>query len=256
MSINKSHDEKIIEQFTMQAIPFTKVKGHGNSIDTLIEISNASDDDNVLDIACGPGIVSCEFAKIAKEVIGIDITPAMIEEAKRRQNTNNINNISWEIGSAYNLPFADNSFSLVITRYSFHHFEKPDLVLNEMVRVCKSGGKILVADVEINENNSKLYDYMEKLRDPSHTKALTKGQFQKLFETPQLKNIKITNYGVEISLQDITNASFPEEGNAEKVKNMIIDDIGKNNIGVNARIGNNDIMITIPIGVYCAHCIK
>lgn len=70
----KEHDALIVDQFTKQAVPFTQLKGHLDSVQTLIEWSTVASDDLVLDVACGPGLVACEFAKVARRVTGIDIT--------------------------------------------------------------------------------------------------------------------------------------------------------------------------------------
>ncbi|SDY23818.1 Methyltransferase domain-containing protein [Allochromatium warmingii] len=81
----QEHDAEIVEQFTKQAIPFTELPGHLDSIQMLIEMSKVAGDDLVLDVACGPGLVACEFAKVAQNVTGIDLTEKMIEQAKNRQ---------------------------------------------------------------------------------------------------------------------------------------------------------------------------
>ena len=76
------HDRTIVEQFSQQAIPFAKKPGHSDSMQMLIEMSGVSGEDQVLDVACGPGLVACAFAPHARQVTGIDITPAMIEQAR------------------------------------------------------------------------------------------------------------------------------------------------------------------------------
>ena len=139
----KHHKGKIVEQFSRQAIPFTQVPGHLDSIQILIEMVGVTGKDNVLDVACGPGLVACEFARYAKQVKGVDITPAMIEQAEARQRQLGLKNLNWVLDDVAPLPFVDNSFSLVITRYSFHHFLTPQNSLYEMIRVssrCKSAG--------------------------------------------------------------------------------------------------------------------
>jgi ubiquinone/menaquinone biosynthesis C-methylase UbiE len=77
------HNEQIIDQFTKQAIPFTQNAAHSAeyAVKRLVTLSNVSKKDTVLDVACGSGLVSCELAKIVHHIIGIDITPAMIEQA-------------------------------------------------------------------------------------------------------------------------------------------------------------------------------
>ncbi len=103
--------------------------------------------DTVLDVACGPGIVACELVKFVSHITGIDITPSMIEQAKQMQKERKLDNMSWRIGDILTLPFTDSSFSLLITRYSFHHLLEPQKVLVEMIRVCKLDKRIVIIDV-------------------------------------------------------------------------------------------------------------
>ena len=118
----QEHDAEIIDQFTKQAIPFTQLKFHSDLIQMLIELSKVTSNDLVLDVACGPGLVACEFAKVSRHVTGIDITEKMIEQAKKRQMKLRLTNVSWSIGTVSSLPYDSASFSVVVTRYSFHHF--------------------------------------------------------------------------------------------------------------------------------------
>lgn len=155
---SNDHQATIVEQFSQQAIPFAQVPGHLDSIQLLIELAEVKQTDNILDVACGPGLVACEFAAHCSHVTGIDITPAMIEQAQKRQTEKGLTNLRWSVGEALPLPYADNSFSLVITRYSYHHFLDPRAALAEMIRVCKPSGRVLVADVAIDPDKSAAYD--------------------------------------------------------------------------------------------------
>ena len=78
----------------------------------------------------------------------------MIEEARKRQQSMGLTNMEWRVGDVLPLPFADSSFSAVITRYSFHHFLEPEAVLTEMVRVCQPGGRVAVVDVFMSTPSS------------------------------------------------------------------------------------------------------
>ena len=168
----------IVEQFTKQAVPFSEMPHH-NDEDTnrlVIETAGIGPEDTVLDVACGPGLITCAVARVARHVTGIDITPAMIEEARKRQQSMGLTNMEWRVGDVLPLPFPGSSFSAVITRYSFHHFLEPEAVLTEMVRVCQPGGRVAVVDVFMSTpEQAEAYNRMEKLRDPSHTRALLLG---------------------------------------------------------------------------------
>ena len=252
MGNNQSHQEKIQDQFTKQAIPFANLPGHLSSMEMLIAMSEVKQNDNVLDVACGPGLVACEFAKHAKQVTGIDITEKMILEASKKQATENIYNAKWDIGDVTSLPYANNSFSIVLTRYSFHHFIEIGIVFNEMLRVCKPNGKIMVIDVTIPDDKNEYYNQMEKLRDPSHTKALTPKEFEKLFSDVRLINQKQSSYSVDMELEAQLKASFPNPGDDDKLRILFKNDIGVDKLGVNARLVNNEIYFSYPISIYMA----
>ncbi len=132
----------ILDQFTRQAVPFAEMPAHSNDEANLllIDMAQVGPEDTVLDVACGPGLVGCALAEVARHVTGIDLTPAMIEQAQVRQRSMGLANLTWLVGDAVPLPFPDASFSAVVTRYSFHHFLEPKVVLAEMVRVCRPGG--------------------------------------------------------------------------------------------------------------------
>src|SRR5262245_5477225 len=114
------HWRLILDQFTRQAVPFSEMPDH--SPELIIAAAHVQPDDTVLDVACGPGLITCEFAKVARYVTGIDLTPAMIERARILQQSKGLTNLTWQIGDVLPLPFSDAAFSLVLTRYSFHHF--------------------------------------------------------------------------------------------------------------------------------------
>ena len=94
------HNESIITQFTKQAIPFTQLSEHSNQygLELIVELARPQKGDTVLDVACGPGIVACELANFVSHVTGIDVTPAMIEQAKQIQKEKKLDNLTWKIG--------------------------------------------------------------------------------------------------------------------------------------------------------------
>ncbi|MGJ8655932.1 MAG: class I SAM-dependent methyltransferase [Akkermansiaceae bacterium] len=246
----EEHNRRIQEQFTKQAIPFTELKGHLDSVGILMELTGTDLSDTVLDVACGPGLVACEFARKAKHVMGIDLTDKMIEEAGKRQSAEGLSNMDWQIGSAMELPFEDNSFSVVISRYTFHHFTDPSVVLAEMVRVCAPGGRVLVADPVLAVDFVDAYNEMERLRDPSHTQALSVERFDAMFGASGLRDIYRSGYGVSMELEQQLGASFPNPGDDEVLRGIFWEDLTKNRLGVDTRLVDGEIHFTYPISVY------
>jgi ubiquinone/menaquinone biosynthesis C-methylase UbiE len=249
MADENDHSKAIIRQFTLQAIPFTQVAGHSRqeALQLYREMSRISDDDIVLDVACGPGLVACEFATIARQVTGIDITPAMIDQARKLQAEMGLANVTWQLGEAAPLPFRDASFSLVFTRFSFHHFVNPLVVLREMLRVCAPGGRVAVVDVALPPDKVDAYNRMEKLRDPSHTRALTVGEFGAMLLEVGLQEVRTAYHTVEVELESQIKASFPNPGDDEKIRRIFLEDLGKDALGVGAHWRGKEIWFAYPI---------
>lgn len=248
MTDQSGHRQAIVDQFTRQAEPFLKKMGPGSEaiLQIYLEATGVTANDTVLDVACGPGLVACAFAGVARHVTGIDLTPAMLEQAKKLQESQGLTNMTWQVGDVLPLPFADAAFSLVITRYAFHHFLDPQAVLAEMVRVCAPGGTVMVVDVVLPPEKVDAYNHMEKLRDSSHTRALTLDQFLAMARGCGLQNITTKFYRLEMELEAQIQASFPEAGNADKLRQIFREDIGRDRLGVGAHLKDGKIYFAFP----------
>ncbi len=206
------HRYLIIDQFTKQTVPFAKKSSQyiAEVFGKIQILVHPTENDIVLDVASGTGSLTVEFAKICRQVTGIDITPAMIEQAKNLQKLNNLENIRWDMGDVTKpFPYPSNSFSIVITKFSFHHLLNPLSVLIEMNRVCTIGGKIVVVDPTPPPEKSIQYNKLEQLRDPSHVKALTISEFEDLFLRVGIPILKRGFYRMEIGLEDRASDFFP-----------------------------------------------
>lgn len=177
------------------------------------------------------------------------MVPAMLEEARTLQARKGLQNLSWELGEATNLPFEDDAFSLVVSRYSFHHLLEPAQVLKEMTRACRRGGRVAVADVTPEADKAQAYDELEKLRDPSHTQVVPVERLRALGEKQGLELRNLTSYRLEVGLEELLAASFPPAGNADRIRQKIRTDVESNRLSANARWEGDRLILGIPISV-------
>lgn len=247
------HNELIVDQFNRQAATFAQRHAHADPLDLLLRTAGVTASDTVLDLGCGPGLVSCAFAAKAAHVTGLDIAPAMLESAKARQVEHSLANMTWLCGDVSALPFADNSFSMVVTRYTFHHFLSPSSVLSEMVRVCRPGGRVVVADVTPEEEKLAAYDYFETLRDPSHAHALSVSGLKSMFASANMRDIETASYGLKMDFEDLMSGSFPNPQDVATIWQLVRDDLGKDNIGLDAQLKNGKYMISFPTTIVAAN---
>jgi SAM-dependent methyltransferase len=99
----------------------------------------------VLDVACGTGNLAIPAAKTGAEVTGIDIAPNLIEQAQARAASDGVKAV-FEVGDAEALPYDDDSFDIVMTMFGAMFAPRPDVTAAELIRVCKPGGLITMAN--------------------------------------------------------------------------------------------------------------
>jgi ubiquinone/menaquinone biosynthesis C-methylase UbiE len=204
-----AHDDRIVAQFTRWAKPFAELPIHAEA-DAMARTLTAcalGPDQTVLDVACGPGILACALAARTRHATGVDITPAMIDQARIRQAQAGLDNLDWHVGNATALPFEDGRFDRVTARYSFHHMPDPAAALAEMRRVCRAAGRIVVIDATPTLETQRAYDAMERLRDPSHTSALTLDQLRQIGRAAGLREAMIDGYRLEARLDTLADSA-------------------------------------------------
>jgi SAM-dependent methyltransferase len=244
----------VVEQFTAQAEGFA----HSHSIRDehalaqLLELADPAPEDRVLDVACGPGLVVCAFAARVREAVGIDVTPAMIEQARRHAAERGVTNVAWQLGAIPPLPWPDADYDLVVCRYAFHHFDDPLAVLREMVRVCKPGGTVIVCDLALDPAKLDAFNAMDRLRDRSHRRALSLDGLRALYADAGLGEPRTARYGLEGDLESLLERSFPEPGGAEEVRRRFRASLVDDRLGIDARLEGGRITYRYPIALLAA----
>ena len=186
-----SHNKIVRDSFTTQAKAFAANPWVTDEerINRLVAAGRLTGKERVLDIATGPGYIAEAFARAAQEVIGVDVTEAMLAIATERTQQHGVSNISFRIGDAANLPFENEEFDLVVCRLALHHMQNPGRAVREMARVCRPGGRVLVEDIHASEHAERAayQDRWEKLRDPSHVRTLPISEHLRLFHEAGLE---------------------------------------------------------------------
>jgi SAM-dependent methyltransferase len=135
----------------------------------------------VLDVACGAGHVAEQAAPHVRQVVGIDLTPALLEVGAERLREAGITNVLLQEGNAAELPFLDASFDLVVCRGAMHHFPRPGQPIAEMARVCRQEGRVVVSDmVATSVGARERFDEVHRHLDPSHARTLLDAELADL----------------------------------------------------------------------------
>jgi len=149
-----------------------------------------SGDERALDSGTGSGALAFALAPHVREVIGVDIVPELLEQARKRAER--FPNVRFVEGDATILPFEYGSFDLTGTLRTLHHIARPELAVAELVRVTRRGGRVLVVDqiAPVDPIAAAELNRFERARDPSHTRALADVDLRGLFESNNLVLIR------------------------------------------------------------------
>jgi SAM-dependent methyltransferase len=136
--------------------------------------------ERAVDVGCGAGALALALAPHVEHVIGVDRVPELLALARERSPAN----VEFVAGDAMRLEFADGSFDLGATLRTLHHVGRPELVIAELTRVTRPGGRILVVDqlAPADPLEAEALDAFERARDDSHARLLSENDLQGLFE--------------------------------------------------------------------------
>ena len=128
----------------------------------ILEELEKEDFSDLLDAGCGPApMISLLAEKYPdRHYTGLDLTPAMIEQAKKK----NIPNADFVVGDCENFPFEDNAFDAIICSNSFHHYPNTQAFFDSVKRCLRPGGRLVLRDV--TSDNKLLLWFMDKIELP------------------------------------------------------------------------------------------
>jgi ubiquinone/menaquinone biosynthesis C-methylase UbiE len=163
-----------------QAYVDSATHAKGADLEYMLEIAKPQSTWSVLDVATGGGHTALKFAAYVASVVAADISPRMLGIARDFVDRDNVIYIATD---AENLAFAENTFDLVTCRIAPHHFPDCFRFVQECARVIKPGGKLLVQDMTVPENEraARYVDAFERLRDPSHDRAYVDYEWEGMF---------------------------------------------------------------------------
>lgn len=148
----------------------------------VIELASPETDWSVLDVATGTGHTAFALAPHVGSLIGIDLTPEMLNEAKKLRLEKQVRNVYFSLVDTHYLSFPDQTFHLITCRRAAHHFSDILPALNELRRVLRMGGRLVIDDRSVPESDF-IDDCMNKLdryHDPSHIRQYRPGEWKRM----------------------------------------------------------------------------
>ena len=225
----------MVTQFTAQVDRFV-TSPHVNEPEPVRRFLAAAaprGDELALDVACGPGLLAKAFAPYVREIVGVDLTPAMVKKAAAIAREATLSNECFEVADALRLPFAANALDLVVTRLALHHMPDPSAAVREMARVLRLGGRLGVFDMTTSEitEESAYHNLVERLRDPSHARALPLSELAHMLGLAGLDLDKVETIDYAQDVEDWIARAEQSPDDAKQARELIVAAIGTRKFG-------------------------
>jgi len=215
------------EQFGAHAHEYTTsaVHAQGESLRRLVELTQPRRDWVVLDVSTGAGHTALAFAPHVAHIVATDLTPQMLEAARRLARERHVTNIKFAPADTHALPLAAGIFDLVTNRIALHHYGDARQAIAEMARVCKRGGIVALADVIVppEKQTAGYINHLEKTRDPSHHWAYPLVRLEAYFADAGLKVERSEHRQEEMEFEPWASRMGANAETKTKLRTMLLD---------------------------------
>lgn len=224
---NKTSDIKklVRQQFGRTAASYvtSEVHAEGADLQTLVRWLQPLPSWNVLDVATGGGHVVRALAPYVSSLVASDLTKDMLETARAHLTQSGCSNVSYVLADAESLPFLDETFDAVTCRVAAHHFPNPRRFVEEAYRVLTKGGKFLIIDNTVPENEAlaAFQNSLETLRDPSHVACLAESEWVHLFSSAVFRIQKVSRFTKIHNFHNWLTRMVTSEDQAELVATFV-----------------------------------
>ena len=201
-----SVDHHVQQQFgaVAQTYVTSPVHARGADLPVLLRAAAVRPGELALDLGTAVGHTALAVAERGAWVVGVDLTPEMLAQATRLADERRLDNICFVRGTVQELPFPAESFDLVTSRYSAHHYSTPRRMAEEVRRVLRPGGRFVLADTVAPEDVAldTLINTVETLRDRSHVRDHTIAQWLTMIAAAGLVPSLAWEWDVELEFED------------------------------------------------------
>lgn len=219
----KTPEQTARETFGERAAMYTTSAAHTDPqvLARVVELCAPRADWTALDVATGTGHTAFALASHVARVVGTDLTPQMLAEGEKLVHERSIANVHLCLADAHALPFEAGTFHLVTCRRAAHHFSDIALALREMRRVLRAGGRLVIDDRSVPEDDlvDEGMNELDRLHDESHVRQYRPSEWERMLETSGFAVESLEPYTKHRSLTSLTEGV--SAGNVRKIHALL-----------------------------------
>lgn len=209
--------------FGERASSYTTSAAHADPqvLANVVRLSSPEPYWTVLDIATGTGHTAFALAPHVASVIGIDLTPAMLAECRKLRSDRSITNADFCLADTHHLPFEDERFQLITCRRAAHHFSNITQALREMKRTLLPGGRLVLDDRSVPENDfvDGCMNELDRYHDESHVRQYRPREWRHMLEERGFLVEEVVSYTRHRPLTSLTDGVSAE--NVQRIQQVL-----------------------------------
>ena len=219
----KTPEQAAREIFGERAAMYTTSAAHTDPqvLARVVELAAPQAAESALDLATGTGHTAFALAPHAARVVGTDLTPQMLAEAERLAHDRAIGNVCFCLADVHGLPFGEGAFQIVTCRRAAHHFSDILRALREMKRVLRAGGRLVVDDRSVPEDDfvDEHMNELDRLHDESHVRQYRPSEWERMLKAGGFAVVSVEPYIKHRPLTSLTDGVSTD--NAAKIHALL-----------------------------------
>lgn len=165
-----------------------------------------------LDIATGSGHTAFALAPHVRTMIAVDLTAEMLGQARGLRAARQATNVDFALADAHRLPFPDATFDVVTCRRAAHHFSDIAAAVQEMHRVLRPGGRLVIDDRSVPEDDfvDRCMNMLDTYHDPSHVRQYRPSEWREMLQRGGFATQSLDGYIINRPLSALSGDVEPE----------------------------------------------
>ncbi len=207
----------------------------------LVRLADPREDEHVLDVATGTGSVALAFAPHVASVLGVDLSPAMLEVAEKARAAAGLANVHFRLGEIGVLPLQEASYDIITCHNLLHYATDLHRLLNLLRRLLVAGGRLLIDEPLGSDDPVKraTLNAIMLRRDPGMAQIWSAGEIEAGLDAAGLRIIKHERYSLNRELEDWLSRAAADEATRISVRSMFEAGADADAAGLNSKRGRD-----------------